>query len=93
MLCVDSKFWINTIMAYLSHTSAFFFTGADDNFVYMLMGLVQGGELYSRMHTKTRDKVPENETVFYVAGIHEGLSYMHRRGFVYRDLKPGTSTG
>ena len=47
----------------------------------MLMGLVQGGELYSVMHTSKRDKLPENEAIFYAAGIHEGLSYMHRRGF------------
>jgi protein kinase A len=54
----------------------------------MLMGLVQGGELYAIMHTVRRDGIPENKAKFYCSGIAEGLAYIHRRGFVYRDLKP-----
>lgn len=63
-------------------------TYKDDQFVYMLMSLVQGGELYGLMHTSRRDGLPENRAQFYAAGVAEGLSYMHRRGYVYRDLKP-----
>lgn len=63
-------------------------TYKDDNFVYMLMGLIQGGELYSVIHTSRRDGMKEKHAVFYAAGISEALSHMHRRGFIYRDLKP-----
>jgi protein kinase A len=63
-------------------------TYKDEAFVYMLMSLIQGGELYGIMHTARRDGIPEKEARFYIAGIVEGLSYMHRRGYVYRDLKP-----
>jgi protein kinase A len=60
----------------------------DPGYVYMLMGMVQGGELYSIIHTRRRDGVKEESAKFYAAGIAEGLAYMHRRGFIYRDLKP-----
>lgn len=63
-------------------------TYKDTDFVYMLLGLVQGGELYNVIHSNRRHGMPESEAMFYAAGIAEGLSYMHRRGFVYRDLKP-----
>lgn len=60
----------------------------DEDFVYMVMQLVQGGELYNVIHTKTTHGVPEDHARFYAAVIAEGLGYMHRRGYVYRDLKP-----
>lgn len=55
-------------------------TYKDESFVYMLMGLVQGGELYALMHTSKRDGMSEKKAMFYLAGIAEGLGYMHRRG-------------
>lgn len=60
----------------------------DKQNVYMLLGIVQGGELFSLLHTATADGMPEKKACFYAAGIIEGLSYMHRRDIIYRDLKP-----
>lgn len=59
----------------------------DETCLYMVMDLMQGGELGSVMSTKTQKFLPEDSARFYAAGILEGLSYMHRRHFVYRDLK------
>jgi hypothetical protein len=56
--------------------------------VYMLLGIVQGGELFSVMHQANFDGIPEKSAKFYAAGILEGLGYMHRRHILYRDLKP-----
>jgi len=61
---------------------------ADDDRVYMLMNLLQGGELHSVMHSSYSDVLSEKVARFYCACIAEGLSYMHRHLFVYRDLKP-----
>jgi len=60
----------------------------DIHCVYMLLNLVQGGELYSRMHTTRSDKLPESEAQFYSAVIFEGLCHMHNQSILYRDLKP-----
>ena len=59
-------------------------TYKDSDFVYMLLGLVQGGELYSYIHRQNGDGVKESAARFYAAGVAEALGYMHRRGFVYR---------
>lgn len=84
----------------------------DEMCLYMVMELMQGGELGNVMKTKTRKYLSEDDARFYAAGILEGLvslfansvsllkkyshkktaplllqSYMHRRNYVYRDLK------
>ena len=70
---------------FLSHLAA---TYQDKKCIYMLMDFVQGGELFSILHSNTRDGIDETNVNFYASGILEGLSHMHRRHIVYRDLKP-----
>ena len=67
-------------------------TYQDSSFVYMLLGLVQGGELFDMIYTNRPCGIKESHAKFYAAGILEGLAYMHRRQIVYRDLKPGESS-
>jgi CRP-like cAMP-binding protein len=62
-------------------------TAQDHQSVFMLLNLVQGGELFNVMHNEERDCIPESDVKFYSAGILEGLAYMHRRRIIYRDLK------
>jgi serine/threonine protein kinase len=69
-------------------TQCFCCLKTDERFVYILLDLVQGGELYSIIHQPRNDGMPEKHAMFYAAGVAEGLAFMHRRGFVYRDLKP-----
>lgn len=70
---------------FLTHLAA---TYQDRNFIYMLLGVVQGGELYSILHSTTRDGIDEQNVIFYASGILEGLSHMHRSHILYRDMKP-----
>ena len=49
--------------------------------------LVQGGELFSVIHTDVRDGVPNANSRFYAACILESLSHLHLRHISYRDLK------
>mmetsp|Transcript_2042 Transcript_2042/g.4084 ORF Transcript_2042/g.4084 Transcript_2042/m.4084 type:complete len:740 (-) Transcript_2042:194-2413(-) len=63
-------------------------TFQDDTSLYMLQECVQGGELFSVIHTERRDGVPFNHARFYAACILESLSHLHNRHICYRDLKP-----
>jgi len=62
--------------------------------LYMMMDLIQGGELRDRMRNdqsgtcmNDQPHLSEHASKFYAACLVEGLSYMHRRDYVYRDLK------
>mmetsp|Transcript_25853 Transcript_25853/g.40183 ORF Transcript_25853/g.40183 Transcript_25853/m.40183 type:complete len:794 (-) Transcript_25853:80-2461(-) len=63
-------------------------TFQDDQHLYMLIELVQGGELFTVIHTETRDSIPNSDAVFYAACVLESLSTLHHRRIAYRDLKP-----
>jgi CRP-like cAMP-binding protein len=60
----------------------------DDRHLYMLIELVQGGELFSVLHTDEADGVSNADARFYAACILESLSHLHHRRIAYRDLKP-----
>lgn len=63
-------------------------TSQTKSLVFMLLEIVQGGELFSLMHKANSDGLPTEDSIFYSAGILEGLGHMHRRNILYRDLKP-----
>ena len=63
-------------------------TFQDDKHLYMLLELVQGGELFSVIHTESRDGIPNPNSRFYAACILESLAHLHNRHITYRDLKP-----
>jgi CRP-like cAMP-binding protein len=56
--------------------------------VYLLLPLVQCGELFNVIHTDTRDGLPNAEACFYAACVLDALGYLHVRNICYRDLKP-----
>ncbi|OQR88318.1 cGMP-dependent protein kinase [Achlya hypogyna] len=64
-------------------------TYQDANYLYMLLELVQGGELFSVLHTDIcgRD-LDEEDMKFYAACVYLGLEHLHKRDIAYRDLKP-----
>jgi len=78
------------IMASLDHPFVIKLVGSftDKQHLYMVLELVQGGELFSVIHTEEMDGVPNGNARFYSACILESLSHLHMRNIAYRDLKP-----
>ena len=56
--------------------------------LYMLLEFVQGGELFSVLHTATSDGVPDHQAKFYGAVVLFALEHLHSRDIAYRDMKP-----
>jgi len=77
MSSIDHPFVVNLICTF-----------QDERSLYMLIELVQGGELFSVIHTETRDGIPNPNARFYAACILESLGHLHHRHICYRDLKP-----
>lgn len=77
MASLDHPFVVNLVATF-----------QDERYLYMLIELVQGGELFSVIHTETRDGIPNGNSRFYAACILESLTHLHQRSICYRDLKP-----
>lgn len=77
MSSIDHPFVVNLVCTF-----------QDDRSLYMLIELVQGGELFSVIHTETNDGVDNYFACFYAACILESLAHLHHRHICYRDLKP-----
>lgn len=60
----------------------------DENFLYLMLPFILGGELFNVVHTDTRDGLDNTSSQFYAACILEALGYLHARNIVYRDMKP-----
>jgi len=65
-------------------------TYQDEGFLYTVLEFIQGGELFSLLHTEEEDKVrlPETQVQFYALAIADALACIHRLKIAYRDLKP-----
>ncbi|OQU77359.1 hypothetical protein SORBI_3009G034200 [Sorghum bicolor] len=54
--------------------------------IYMVLELVNGGELFDRIASK--GKLPEQEARRLFQQLIDGVSYCHEKGVYHRDLKP-----
>jgi CRP-like cAMP-binding protein len=61
-------------------------TFQDASQIYVLMDLIQGGELFTLV--ANRGRLPEEASAFYAANVACALEYLHARSIAYRDLKP-----
>ena len=70
---------------YNVHIVNLYSTFQDENYLYMIMDYLEGGDLRKRMKEKTFNL---KEIKFIAACIIIGLEYIHKKGIINMDIKP-----
>ena len=63
-------------------------TFQDEDCLYMMMELLQGGDVYSALSATEELRFGARRSRFYVAGVTEALHAVHAADVMFRDLKP-----
>ncbi|KAK9879595.1 hypothetical protein WA026_006661 [Henosepilachna vigintioctopunctata] len=63
-------------------------TFIDNKYIYFLMEVCLGGDLWSLLQNQPNKRFDERGAKFIAGCVLEALSYIHKKGFIYRDLKP-----
>ena len=63
------------------------FSFQDNNYIYIVMDLLTGGDLRYYITTKKR-RFNEEETRFIIANLILALEYIHANNIIHRDIKP-----
>jgi hypothetical protein len=81
-----------SIMLALQHPSVLRLYGSfqDTDSLYMLLELVNGGELYRLMHGdgSEQNQLKPADALFYASQVATVYAYIHSKDIIYRDLKP-----
>src|SRR5881227_2320291 len=67
------------------HICALFDVGSHDDAMYLVMELLEGETIASRL---LKGPLPMEQTLRYGAAIADALDSAHREGVIHRDLKP-----
>jgi protein-serine/threonine kinase len=63
-----------------------------EDYLYFCMEYCLGGEFFRALQTRPGKCLLEDEAKFYAAEVTAALEYLHLMGFIYRDLKPESSS-
>lgn len=63
-----------------------------DEHLYLCMEYCSGGEFFRALQTRPGKCIPEDDARFYAAEVTAALEYLHLMGFIYRDLKPESTS-
>lgn len=72
------------------HISNLAFSFASQDSVCLVLDYCRGGDLYALLQRSPTKSLSEDLVRWYAASIILGLEYLHGKGVIHRDIKPGT---
>ncbi|XP_049357432.1 calcium-dependent protein kinase 28-like isoform X2 [Solanum verrucosum] len=86
----DVKREVKILKAFAGHENVVDFYNAfeDDNYVYIVMELCEGGELLDRILAKKDSRYTEKDAAIVVRQMLKVAAQCHLHGLVHRDMKP-----